>query len=335
MLAGLLFDRIEKTTEAEVSFSCIRCLRSRLNTNTCERCVSHCHSKALTIVNRTVSFSEEKCTGCMVCVSACPNEAFSYDSDLATLLSAVTNAQEGQPARISCKRSRSPAPAAVIPCLGLLSEPILAAMHSIAAQDFFLDVRHCSDCENTPILNLLQNRIQSIINKIGESSHLKIRYFLGDSGGKTDVGQQRRFFLHAVKKSMVGLGRDAVGDACGSGFMTAELQENQKQKDATSISLLLRKALSMLGVETATERKLLLTYLYSLSCSDACDLCPSCSGMCPTGAMKRRTENETKHLYFTSAKCSGCGLCVEFCRKKALTLRPGISEAPDAAVKLA
>lgn len=335
MLAGLLFDRIEKTAAAKVSFSRARCLRSRLNTNTCERCVSLCHSKALTITGRAVFFSEEKCTGCMVCVSACPNDAFSFNSDLASLLSAVTNPQEEQPAILRCKRSRRPANAAVVPCLGLLSEPILAVLHSVAAQDVFLDGRHCSECENAPVLNLLDGRIQSIINKIGESSHLKIRYFLGDSGEETDMGQQRRFFLHAVTKSMVGLGRDAVADACGSGFMTAESQENQKQKDATSISLLLREALSLLGAEAATEKKLLVSYLYSLHCSDACDLCPTCSGMCPTGAVKRKAENATKHLYFSSDKCSGCGLCVEFCRKKALTLQAGSSLAPDAAVKLA
>lgn len=333
MLTGLLFERIEKTVAPLISFDGAKCLRSRLNTYNCDRCVTSCRQNALTFNNRSVCFSEEKCTECMVCIAECPNDAFSCGFEFSALLSVVSISDKDQPAIVGCGKYSAVKNTTVIPCLGLLSEPFLAAMHSVTQHDFFLDVSNCADCKNGAILDILHKRIQAIIKKLGKSAHLKIRYAVNNDFCQTTKEQQRRFFLNRLKESVVSIGRDASVELCEiSDTLESKPLYN---KDSNKTWSWLNTAISMLSDDAENKKKLLYSYFYSLKCNDVCTLCPSCSGMCPTGAVKRRTENEKKHLYFISAKCSGCGLCVEFCKKKALTLQPGISESPDAAVKLA
>ena len=73
------------------------------------------------------------------------------------------------------------------------------------------------------------------------------------------------------------------------------------------------------------ERKNLEPFFYTVQADEQCNLCPVCSGMCPTGALKRVKENGEKHLVFKSSHCSGCGLCRDFCKKQALSVSKGFA----------
>lgn len=326
MLAGLLFNSIEQRLLPAVSFDARRCLRSRLGSSTCAQCLSGCRNKALDLRDGKIVFQAEHCTECMTCISACPNDALTCGFDLPALLRVLRGSGDGEPVVLSCgKRPSHHANRFNIPCIGLFSEPVLAALNVAARGEFYLDIHWCADCDNGQILGLLQARMLGILKKNGSSAGLKLRYLTAKNFGTASYRQQRRSFLGMVKSNLAGLGEAAAP--------VARTTDNvNRGKSAAAVSLLLQQALAMLPENETAAGKLLLSYLYTLTADDGCDLCPRCTGMCPTGALKRLSDNAgEKKLYFTSAKCSGCGICVAFCNKKALTMQQGVHDLPDTA----
>lgn len=326
MLAGLLFNSIEKRLLPAVAFDPGRCLRTRLGSSTCDQCLASCKNKALTLQDGKIVLQADHCTECMSCIAECPNDALTCGFDLPALLRMVHESRHGEPVVLSC--GKSPVHHAnrfTIPCIGLFSEPVLAAMNVAASREFYLDIHGCADCGNGHILGALQARMLGILSKNGSSAGLKLRYLTEKNFRLASYRQQRRSFLGMVKSNLAGLGEAAAP-------VVRTTDNVHRDKSAAAVSLLLQQALAMLPENDTAARKLLLSYPYTLTANDRCDLCPRCTGMCPTGALKRHSNSSgEKKLYFTSAKCSGCGLCVAFCNKKALTLQPGAQDPPDTA----
>lgn len=57
-----------------------------------------------------------------------------------------------------------------------------------------------------------------------------------------------------------------------------------------------------------------------------CTLCMACTGLCPTGALRKREGA----LVFARGDCVQCGLCARACPEKAIALKPGFDGDPDA-----
>jgi formate hydrogenlyase subunit 6/NADH:ubiquinone oxidoreductase subunit I len=55
--------------------------------------------------------------------------------------------------------------------------------------------------------------------------------------------------------------------------------------------------------------------------SDACNLTPTCSTLCPTDAIER---TEDGNLLFSHEDCVNCGLCEEGCPETAITMHDGL-----------
>ncbi|MCL7488707.1 MAG: 4Fe-4S binding protein [Desulfobulbaceae bacterium] len=328
MIAELLFRTLDTQDKSGLIFNPKRCLRSRLNSNSCEICLTRCRKKALTLRERSIVFNKDQCTGCMVCVAECPNDAFTVSTDISFLLQEIHNTRARNPLVLSCHKSASHSDGRIpIPCIGLLSEPVLAALNCLAPSEFYLDVHQCADCENGHVLSLLHERIQTIVNKKGQSVDLKIRYLpVGDFTAPTPE-QQRRDFLRMAKNSMIDLGKDAT-KAYNQDEKEPIKKEPAVKKDGVFVSRFLHQALRQLPGDAVQEKELLHSYFFTSRTTERCDLCPLCTGMCPTGALKRKTDGEIKQLSFTSSKCSGCGICVAFCRKNALEIMPGATIDP-------
>jgi Pyruvate/2-oxoacid:ferredoxin oxidoreductase delta subunit len=142
---------------------------------------------------------------------------------------------------------------------------------------------------------------------------------------------ERRSFLRLVRKTIADMGREVVSFQ----LENSEETKNPHSKEQVRNTAALQYALSITPDERIYERDVLLSYFFSVSTNEQCDCCPSCTGMCPTGALKRKKENDKKLLTFTSARCNGCGLCVNFCRKSALTLKAGFSGDPNITLRIA
>jgi ferredoxin len=55
--------------------------------------------------------------------------------------------------------------------------------------------------------------------------------------------------------------------------------------------------------------------------TDACNLTPTCSTLCPTGAIRRTDDAD---LEFNHERCVNCGLCEEGCPETAITMHDGL-----------
>jgi ferredoxin len=329
MFAGFLLNRVVEQAAPTVAFHLKRCLRARLNTNACDDCLTLCKKQAVTLSGRKILFSAENCTDCMACVSGCPNDAFDSGFDLSVLLDAVQGKDRDTPVFISCSKAAVYENQVNIPCAGLLSESVLAALHCTAKQEFYLDLHRCADCRNGHVLDLLHERIQGIAAKRGTISGLKIRYVTEKKFQPDSSSRERRGFLRNAALSLKELGLEASLPFVPQNVREdRETEKKEEQKEAPATKRLLRQALA-LPENVIQEKELLYSYFYTVTADSRCDLCPLCTGICPTGALKRRTEGNEKVLAFIGSACSGCGLCESFCRKKALTVRPGAESDPD------
>lgn len=138
-----------------------------------------------------------------------------------------------------------------------------------------------------------------------------------------EAGSRRAFFrafkevsFHAAGETWSALREE---DEAGN-------RESAAAKSAIPKTDALRQALDRVGPE---RQGLLLTLFCHLDVGPECNFCWACVGMCPTGALKNEWQEGLKKLRFNWAACSGCGLCREFCRKKAITITPAQNLPPE------
>lgn len=337
MIAEFLLKGFEKRIRPAVAFDPKRCLRSRLHGHACDYCLSSCAKKALTLNSGKIVFNGNQCTGCMVCVAECPNDAFACGFDPSSSLLSVLHAKEKcDPVVLTCGRSALAFKNRIdVPCLGILAEAVLAAMHCVVTRDLYLDVGQCVDCPNKEALGLLHARIGAILGKSRSDAAPRFRFVSEANSQTTESAGQRRFFLRTAANSLRELA-GAVSSFSASAPAQEEAAANRHQgKKAPARYRLLREALALLPRDARRERHLLFSYHHSVRADENCDCCPTCTGMCPTGALQRRQEGNGKYLLFISSRCSGCGLCVAFCRKGALALHAGILDEPHVASRIA
>lgn len=328
MLTQPLIETLLTESTRQIQFASRCCLRSRFNRNECSACVDQCSSNALVLTGRTIVFNSEKCTGCMRCVAVCQNDAFSHPIDTISLLQGVA---EKDTTIFSCEKGISNHNHVSVPCVGFLSEPLLAAMNSVAKDDCFLDISRCAECTNRHCEKTLHENMQNLNRKIGGNGKIRLKCLFDKLPGlSSDEKTERRSFLRLVRKKIADMGRDAVSFQQSDSAETKESHSKNQTRNAAA----LQYALSITPDARTSERDVLLSYFFSVSANEQCDCCPSCTGMCPTGALKRKKESAKKHLTFTSARCSGCGLCVDFCRKSALTLKNGFSGDPNITLQI-
>jgi ferredoxin len=315
MFSGLLFDRFTAETKPAVLFKSRRCLRARFSGSNCLACVVECQSGALIHTGKTISFDAEKCSGCLRCTAVCPNDAFTDNIDLELLLETVRTREK---IVLSCQKGCQFEEKIQIPCIGFLSEPLLAAINALSSKEVILDVRPCRGCVNEHCLNVIRTRLSLITHKdqSGISPKITLVRDSKDIPG-LDKGTARRLFLKKTGKIIADFSTELGGAACSMGS-----PESSDMKSPAKDQQALKIAREYVGDENIVKN--LYHYLFWITATESCTRCPLCSGMCPTGALKRKKKDGSNHLSFTSENCSGCGLCVEFCKNNVLTLRQGV-----------
>jgi Pyruvate/2-oxoacid:ferredoxin oxidoreductase delta subunit len=231
---------------------------------------------------------------------------------------------------VSCEKSTHDH--ITIPCIGLFSEPLLAAINSVTKRYCFIDVSRCDECINRHCLQLAELNLRNLTQKAGENSKIKVKFIRDDEKPNvpSDKKVERRSFLKLAGKTITNVSKD-VADVMQP---HSNKEANAYNKHPIRITSALQYALANLPKERTCERDVLLSYFFSVSTNGKCDCCPLCTGMCPTGALKRKKENDKKSLTFTSGKCSGCGLCNDFCKKKAIILKNGFHGDPNISQKI-
>ncbi len=280
-----------------------RCLRHRYYKSRCHSCVSACMSKAV-FLGGHLGIDESKCTGCMLCVSACPTDALSIESySFAHIKDALRKADAPV---LACSAQEGLAAHATGPCLGHLSREHMTALTLSLGKALTLNMSRCNQCDNAHIVKTLASRASIIISG-------QLRLALDENMlSYKDVEPDRREFFRAFRNETV----HSLNNIYAATSNADKGTHNYGQKSLPLKRRLLNSVYKTCPAEIKTS--LANEFYKKIYLTEKCSHCFSCVAMCPTGALSRGIDD----LDFNSFKCCDCGLCVEFCPEQAIAITP-------------
>jgi ferredoxin len=290
-----------------------RCLRKRLNTNSCSRCLDSCSSGALSLRGREIVLDKTCCTGCMTCVAVCPQDALTSKFDADGLLAYLDRKAN---VWISCGRQRRFHPDEIIvPCMGVLSKPILAAMGLRASGSLIFNLAGCVECANRQSSEVFKKDLFEIVDVL--SDILQSELIISETNKEAELIEvDRRSYLTNLKNAFSKASKNHPAFEVKS-IEPEPVGKRRIPQKTRLIQDIIR------DLDAVSGKRILSLFGNSLSVNKECTSCPLCKGICPTGAIKIERSEQGKKLKFEILDCSGCGLCVEFCRKNALVLKSG------------
>jgi ferredoxin len=320
--AAQLLGTFEKTLYVTLDESL--CAHSRARQTGCTRCLNVCPTGAIAPNGDTVAIDPMICAGCGACSAVCPSGAVSYDAppvaeifDQVRTLAAAYRKAGGKAARLLvhddthgremislAARLGRGLPASVIP----LDVPALAAFgHAemlVALASGFLGVE---------ILLAPKSDRETITAEAGLANAL---------AAGLGAGEARVRLLDPADP-------DALAEAL-YGVRPAPLAVEPilplgRRRDATRLAA---KALAG-GREVApVPLPQGAPYGAVIVDTEACTLCLSCAGLCPSGAIGDNPDRP--ELRFQEDACLQCGLCATICPEDAITLEPRLDISDQA-----
>lgn len=312
MLQEIVIDSISNKASS-ISIDWSRCLRMRFNRSNCNKCIEQCRSDAI-IMAEGIDIKRERCSECMLCVSECPSGCFNIKNmnfySLVARLKKIENSVSVPV--LGCKIRPDKAHEKTF-CFGFLSEEHILTLFAYLNKGIQINLVGCSDCKNGFIIDALKKRIEAIAEKtsIDVADKINLVEHLSDLKYQ-DISYDRREFFMALRNRTV--------------LQAAELFENNTPDYVTSgyseKKLPFRRELLNEVFKSFPDeyRNSLASYYYSAYFNENCNNCFACVGMCPTGALKIKTEKTVQRLSFDKLLCSGCGLCKEFCFNEAIMI---------------
>ncbi|NTV49580.1 MAG: 4Fe-4S binding protein [Geobacteraceae bacterium] len=288
-----------------------RCLPIRFNESSCSRCVDSCPHNAIFLEDRLI-VDRELCTGCLLCTTVCPSGALEMDQDFDVCLAKLAKATDPV---FGCVRSADSANT-VLPCLGgLASEHLLALYHSLSLSGIVttLNISMCGECPNGAILKTLKERLQNISDAGMDRGGCRILQI--DSVGKITVHHEsigRRSFFKSLRSTLF----QSAAIVISGTTEHAGQRSDYAEKRVPLRRMLLNRTIN--GMTPDLQGVVRSHYDSYISFSEACTACQGCAAICPTGALL--TENPGNHPLFIPERCTGCGLCREFCLDDALEI---------------
>ncbi|GAB6192599.1 4Fe-4S dicluster domain-containing protein [Desulfocastanea catecholica] len=296
-----------------------RCLRGRLSSFDCTRCLDSCAAKALSLQNGKIHIDNTRCTGCGRCTAVCPAEALVFAGfDLCRMLDEYDSFADYV---FNCPRQKQAFPKELpLPCIGVLSIEALLSIALKGNGPVYFNLLACPDCPQFEGVAAFVETLDRLQKTLAPHLGTDLRAIRAAAQLPGVLPGDRRSFL-------LGLGSNVVSLVQSHYAAKSPLSKKQSTR-ATSRRLPEKTALLekvLMAQDSALVPTLLAQCTPTLSLNDSCTLCPRCTGMCPTGAIKLvRQEDNSKQLSFAGGRCTGCGLCVAFCKMRAITINPGL-----------
>ncbi len=208
----------------------------------------------------------------------------------------------------------------VIPCLGLLSIELLFTLGMRGPSTIVFNVADCSDCRNKASSDAFRESLKHLEKHASAFLSAEFVVQAEPDHGRPDNTDDRRYFISTLANNLASVSSAQRTHKSDITSKTASITRRIPQKTELIKRLFERE-------ENRDNDLLLPLCAHRIGVSSDCTLCPLCTGICPTGALKIERRKEGKQLMFNSRCCSGCGLCVSFCKQKAISLAyPLISE---------
>lgn len=313
-----------------IDFSPELCAHSRNQITGCTRCLSLCPTGAIAPAGDTVAIDAAICAGCGQCAAACPTGAAAYAlpvvSNIANRLRKGLSAWFAAAAKSAPSAGSAPVilfhdeahgaalidalarygrglPAHVIPLQ--INEPtqigpeILAAALAWGAGGTVI----LSKAKPSHPLDGLVNTLalmETVIAATGLAPGAT-RLLETDDPDALDAA-----LWHTAPKARADRSSFLPPDD-KRGLLTLAMSELNRTAPAPASQIALAKGAPFGAVNLNT---------------DACTLCLSCVGACPTGALSDNPDKPM--LRFTEAACVQCGICQATCPETAISLTPRI-----------
>lgn len=326
-----------------------RCLVMRNRNATCRRCADACVKDAIVIAANDITLHATSCVGCGACIAACPTEALvaaqPTDAEVVRAAMASMEANDGKAviacARIASKRQADPERFAEVPCLSRVDETFLVCLAAEGASTVLLVDGNCSTCKHRDCMYALDNaeRFSSMLLE-AHGCEINLTHMTGfPDGMQAEVveGQhdssRRSFFAEAA-----GMARETAKTAAKVklenelGYKLDERSIGERLRVTANGTLpqlrmprheAMLNALDSIGIPESGELDTRLFGTLNIN-KGKCNACSMCAVFCPTGALRSelpsKGANFLKNLEFSACDCVQCGLCVDVCWKRALTL---------------
>jgi Pyruvate/2-oxoacid:ferredoxin oxidoreductase delta subunit len=293
----------------DLNIDASRCLRMRFSESSCRHCVDICPHGAVNL-DGGLTINPDKCHGCMLCTSVCSVGALEQNGDFNACIAKLSKVPEPI---LGCIRTKECSNGTVA-CLGGLSEEHLVALYHTLAGRLTLNLSLCSDCPNHSIITQLRQRLDALSTARLSYSNCRIEISESDQDmNYRDESVDRRSFFKSFRTSLF---------TSAAVILSAHNEQTERRTDYAGKRLPIRRELLNRTRNQLSQELVIQIRKHFDSCvsfDETCTRCQGCVAICPTGALKTETDNETPIL--EQLLCTGCGVCQEFCLDGALTIQ--------------
>ena len=303
-----------------------RCLHGRSRSNNCERCLEICPVAAITKEHGRISINPHICQGCGSCALVCPADAIRM----------INPPQEELLARMR----------------GLLSDHISDAEYPPVL------IIHGEDVRSDALQGMIQNTTRrTILFEVEEIARIGLDFMLGALAFGAGIviivcsNETPADTIQALERQVrIGVavlqGLNMQDDRIRFLVLSPEVEASERIPQQLSLNeghfsdVLKPPALFSPECDKRTFIRLAVRHLHDVSDAtaswislpadapfgtvalniNACTLCMTCVGICPTVALV--AGDDTPQLSFRETECNQCGLCCEACPEEALQLLP-------------
>ena len=313
----------------------IPCLKCKYEKSSCRACLDVCPVDAIDIEDGGIDI-RDNCRKCGLCVAVCPTEAFvSPRLQPKKLYDAIASAAAAHDtAYVTCTRALRRLPReneVVVACVGdITAETWFSILADYPNVSVYLPLDICTACRNAQGEEMLGDAIATAEEWSGAGMGLEV-----DADALTCTKKreyERKEFMDNIVRS-TGLTVSKLNPA-----VAAVTSVTQRLRDHSNRITALEKTLNTACGANAEKRRRILIQGRQLLLStlqqhpelaenvrvqipeidhDRCTLCGACMKQCPTFACDL---SGTGNVTIEPTYCIGCGLCVEVCEDRALTM---------------
>jgi formate hydrogenlyase subunit 6/NADH:ubiquinone oxidoreductase subunit I len=329
---GQIIGLAEALRTPAVAICAKHCTHRHHQASTCSRCVQVCPTHAISVSADGPQLDALGCIDCGACASVCPTGALEplKPTDPALLQMIATSAACTNRVTIACAQVSSLGSDIVtLHCLARLDRSLLLFAFARGAVSVRLCAGACDDC----VKGHLVAQVSSVVadaRRVLELFAVPGRIDFGEaleipeSEATPPVGLTRRGLFEILRKG----GRDYAAKAV-TVFLPepGAKQEKSRRENPGQVPLkreLLLASLRALVPEGSAPPGARSPFMAPQLDRTRCNGCAMCGRICPSGALGIEEDGDGGLLRITCQEgtCVECGLCVEMCERKALSLAP-------------
>jgi len=303
-----LLDFLLRAVDVTPTYEEARCLVVTRATGACTACYDACPHDAIRITTR-VAIDPVDCTGCGLCVQACPSGALEPRLAIAPGGNARCSQVSGSAQSVQCLARLQPTDIA----------RLAGGKGSVTLGHGDCAACHIGSAAVPRAVAAAAARAELLATVAGRELEVRIEQVA--SLDQRDAGDKlsRRSLLGGGLKSV----KQVAGDALAPLERILPAPEASLAGDRVEPAIEHLRELRLLEIGDVAPDAVVPFRLPRVA--DGCILCPICTKACPTDAFTRVLEPDGGALFLDPERCVGCDACVAACPVKVITMDERVS----------